>query len=156
MTNYTFDANSSEKKLQNLNAFYNDYLLDNLSVTKALDLCSNSWHLIDWILKEYHQVHNFTKIEDLRNALYPSCPSLKIMHDITTSSKHLKVSSPKSKIGDTRIHKGGFDKSFGKDFDISNLQIILEDGQVLQFTDEISKVILFWNRYFINELRRTE
>jgi len=147
---------NSVKKLKELIFEYEDFLKDDLIEYKANNLCTNAWHIIDWILIEFGHIHGYSNIGDLRNSLYPRCNSLKIMHDIGNTSKHNKLDRPKASIRTTNIHEGDFCKAdfSSNDFDISRLEIELEDGTILDFNTEIKKVIEFWKIYFTNDLER--
>lgn len=155
MTKYSFDIKNSQDKLKDLLSQYEEFLLDDTSGRKALGLSISSWHMVDWIFEEFKNLHNKSTIEDFRETLYPNCPSLKLMHDIATVEKHSTLSRPKANIKETRKHTGSFDSSFDDSFDTSGLEIELEDGDVLDFAEEIKKVILFWENYFKTELNIT-
>ena len=141
---------NSVKKLKELIFEYEDFLKDDLIEYKANNLCTNAWHIIDWVLVEFENIHGYSNIADLRNSLYPRCNSLKIMHDIANSSKHKSLDRPKASIKTTGIHEGDFCKEdfLSDDFDVSRLKIELEDGTILDFNDEIENVIEFWKSYF--------
>ncbi|MFB9080482.1 hypothetical protein ACFFLS_20320 [Flavobacterium procerum] len=144
----------STKKLKELIFEYEDFLKDDLVEYKANNLCTNAWHIIDWILVEFVNIHGYQNIGDLRISLYPRCNSLKIMHDIANSSKHNNLDRPKAFIKTTNIHEGDFCKEdfSSDDFDVSRLEIELEDGTILDFNEEIKIVIEFWKSYFSNDL----
>lgn len=147
--------NNSTTKLKELVLEYEDFLKDDLIEYKANNLCINAWHIIDWIVEEFENIHGFNKIEHLRNSLYPQCDSLKIMHDIANASKHNNLTRPKASIKMTNNHKGDFcSKDFSSvDFNVSRLEIELEDGTILNFKKEIKIVIDFWKDYFKNTLQ---
>ncbi|KIQ14654.1 hypothetical protein RT99_22740 [Flavobacterium sp. MEB061] len=145
---------NSTKKLKELILEYEDFLKDDLIEYKANNLCTNAWHIFDWILVEFRNIHGYYNIGDLRNSLYPRCNSLKIMHDIANASKHNNLDRPKASIRTTNMHEGDFCKAdfSSDDFDVSRLEIELEDGMILNFNEEIKNVIEFWKSYFNNDL----
>lgn len=146
---------NSTKKLKELILEYDDFIKDDLIEYKANNLCVNAWHIIDWVLVEFENIHGFNKIEDLRNSIYPQCNALKIIHDVANASKHNNLSRPKACIKTTRNHVGDFcSKDFSSsDFNVSRLEIELEDGTILNFKKEIKNVIDFWIDYFKNTLQ---
>jgi hypothetical protein len=146
--------NTTLEKFNDLLLEYEDFLKNDLVEYKANNLSANSWHLIDWILVDYAHINRFNKIEDLRNSLYPKCNSLKIMHDIANSSKHKDLSRPKANIRRVDTYDGDYDPRDydSEQFDTSRLEIELEDNTILNFKDEIKKVIDFWKNYFKIEL----
>ncbi|MBE8724681.1 hypothetical protein [Flavobacterium hungaricum] len=162
MPSYNFDQDTPEKTLKELIAQYDDFLNDYASSTKAKNLAEKSWHLIDWVFNHFSTIHNLDlqnrhSIGVFRETLYPLCNSLKIMHDIANSSKHSKVDNPKGGMQEARLHIGDFHTSdwCKEDFNVSRLEIILEDGTKLYFEDEIKKVVDFWKSYFVNQLNIT-
>jgi hypothetical protein len=146
--------NNSIEKLEDLILELEDFLKDDLIQFKANNLSINAWHIIDWILIEYREVHGFVKIEDLRSSLYTKCDSLKMFHDIANSSKHNNLSRPKANIKKTNNHLGHYStKHYSREhYNVSRLEIELEDGTILDFNNEIKKVINFWKNYFQDEL----
>ncbi|MEY2868291.1 MAG: hypothetical protein RIR01_715, partial [Bacteroidota bacterium] len=149
---YTFEEKNSKAKFKDLLDQYEDFKNDNTSSSKATEISTNAWHIIDWIFNEFPNIHLMNSIGDFRDALYPLCPSLKIMHDIANGSKHSKVSRPKASIKKTNKHIGPFSNIFSGQFDQTHLEIEMEDGTTLYFVDEIGLVIIFWKDYFRNTL----
>jgi hypothetical protein len=82
--------------------------------------------------------------------LFEKCPSLAILHDIATSAKHNEVSRPKATIKNngTNLVGGAFSNGFSRGFDISRLEIELEDDSILDYYDEVEKVVEFWKDFF--------
>lgn len=152
MTKHVFDQDSSEKKLKELIHLYNDYIKDDTSSTRALHIASEAWHMTEWVFNEFQPIHNHETLGDFRESLYPMCNSLKIMHDLAISSKHGNVKSPKAQIKETKKHLGVFTSQFSKEFDVTRLQIILENGDIVYFEDEIRNAVDFWKHYFVANL----
>lgn len=152
MAKYLFDQDSSEKKLKELILLYDEFIKDDTSSSKALHIASEGWHMTDWVFSEFPTIHNFPQLGDFRESLYPLCNSLKIMHDLANSSKHNEVTRPKAQIQLTQKHLGAFSSEFSKEFDVTRLEIILENGSKLYFEDEIKNVVDFWKNYFCNTL----
>jgi hypothetical protein len=154
MTKYTFDWDSSDKKLRSLMDAFLEFRKGEPSTSTALFLASEAWHLIDWVYHEFNSIHGFHTLEQFRDYLYPGCPSLKIMHDIATASKHLTVSRPKSNITSTKRHEGTYSSIYydNKYYDTTRLEIHSVEGDLLDFDMEIEKVINFWKSYFIKTL----
>jgi hypothetical protein len=145
---YSFENKTSVDKLKELLSQYEEFKKDNTSSVKATELSTNAWHLTDWVYEEFKDAQSWTSLGNFREILYPDCPSLKIMHDITNGSKHSKVSRPKAAIKETRKKPGPFSAVFSRQFKQTTLEIELEDGSVLYFIDEIETVLEFWKEYF--------
>jgi len=157
MGNHSFDTKDPLGKWFDLQEDYQDYLSDDTSSRKATHLATTCWHLIDWLFTHYVALNGpiagFATLTDYREDLYPRCPNLKLMHDIANGSKHAELSRPKSNIKDTNKKMGGFGAGFSrKDFDVSRLEIHMEDGSIIDFYDVAEDVVTFWNNYFNNVL----
>ncbi len=150
---YTFEEKTSEDKFKDLIYQYDEFKNDNTSSVKATELCTNAWHLVDWVFNEFKEIHQTEQIGDFRETLYPECQSLKIMHDIANGSKHSTVSRPKASIKKTEKHLGQYSSQYSSDYNITILKIEMENGETLYFIDEIELVINFWKNYFKNKLK---
>lgn len=153
MSKYNFGEYNSVEKLKNLVKNFENFKNDNSDVSSALELCSNAWHLTDFVFEEYKSNLALTDLGTFRNSLFTSCDKLRIIHDLANASKHGgELSRPKASIKKTEKHHGAFSSGFSSDFDISYLSIILEDNTELDFFDVISDVVEFWELYFKNKL----
>lgn len=150
MGSLTFGVDTARDKYQEFLEEYGEYKDDVTSIIKATNLSTSAWHLIDWTFEDYKSIHNLDKIVDYRETLYPTCPSLKIMHDLANAKKHKNLDRPKARLKGTKKHKGDFSRDFSFDFDITYLEIELENGTKLDFEKEIDKVKSFWDNYFAN------
>ncbi|HRO43020.1 MAG TPA: hypothetical protein PL009_09310 [Flavipsychrobacter sp.] len=149
MGSLNFGKDTAEDKYASFLSEYKEYMDDDLSIPKAQRVATSAWHLIDWAFENDKCKHNFTDLSNFREALYPRCASLKIMHDLATATKHLTVSKPKADIRDTRKHAGTFSAAdFSDDFDIPRLEIEKSDGKRLSFRREMETVLNFWKSYF--------
>ncbi len=148
MGSLTFGADSAKNKYEEFIEEYSEYKKDDTSKYKASNLANSAWHLVDWSFEDYKTIHNCNDIGKFRETLYPKCPNLKIMHDLANAKKHKELTRPKARLKNTRKHEGDFSSEFSSDFDISYLEIELENGDILNFEDEIDKVKEFWENYF--------
>jgi len=148
MASLNFGNDSALDKFNEFLRDYKDFKLDADSIKKGTGIAISAWHLTDWVYSEFKGVSNYKDLGEFRLSLYPSCPSLKIMHDIATAAKHKTVSLPKANLKSTRKHMGAFSREFSKDFDISYLEVELDSGYRLDFEDEIDKVKVFWEEFF--------
>ncbi|GGW39167.1 hypothetical protein [Arenibacter certesii] len=151
MGSLTFGTDTAKDKYQEFLEEYAEYKDDETSIKKASNLANSAWHLVDWAFEDYKSIHNFDKIGDFRETLYPNCQSLKIMHDLANAKKHKNLRRPKANLRNTKKHKGDFSSDFSSDFDITYLEIELEDGNKLSFENEIDKVKDFWVDYFADK-----
>lgn len=152
MNKYNFGEYNSKEKLLSLLENFQNFELDETNSSKALNLSSEAWHLTDFVFEEYKAELDFQNLGDFRSDLFNQCEFLKIMHDLANASKHFNLSRPKAQIKLTRKHNGAFSSGFSRDFDISHLEIILEDDNKLDFLHVIKNVIQFWKKYFNDKL----
>lgn len=146
MSKYNFGTKTTRQKFDELLKEFDEFIKNETNISKATNIATNSWHLIDWVFEENKAIYN--NIGELREDLYPKCDALKLMHDIANGSKHNNVSRPKAKIKNTDVYEGDFSNDFCRnDFDVSKLIIELETGETLDFYIEIKKVINFWEKY---------
>ncbi|MEZ4858533.1 MAG: hypothetical protein R2781_06955 [Flavobacteriaceae bacterium] len=148
MSSLTLGKDSAKDKYEDFLKDYSEYKKNGDSIEKALIVANSAWHLTEWVYNDNVKATYYQNIGEFRESLYPKCPSLKIMHDITTASKHKTLKRPKANLHNTRRHKGNFSRDFSKDFDISYLEIELKSGEKLDFEDEIDKLKIFWDDFF--------
>ncbi|WP_405376596.1 hypothetical protein [Nonlabens sp. Asnod3-A02] len=151
MSSLTFGTDTAKEKYQEFLEEYTEYKDDETSIQKASNLSSSAWHLVDWCFEDFKSIHNFVKISDFRETLYPNCESLKIMHDLANAKKHKNLTRPKANLKNTKKHNGAFSREFSSEFDISYLEIELDNGTKLSFEEEIDKVKAFWETYFFDK-----
>lgn len=146
MSKYNFGTKTARQKFDELLKEFDEFIKNETNISKATNIATNSWHLIDWVFEENKAIYN--NIGELREDLYPKCDALKLMHDIANGSKHNNVSRPKAKIKNTDLHRGDYSSDYNrKNYNISKLIIELETGETLDFYIEIKKVINFWEKY---------
>jgi hypothetical protein len=149
MTNYSFDIKHSKDFFAKLLADYSDFKVDKTVSRTALNCAMTAWHLIDWIYYEfgYNNSEQFNKLSLFQEYLKLKCPSLQIMLDLTNGTKHYLLKRHQPEIKETTLHKGDFSRDFSRDFDISTLNIEMNDGTKKYFEDEIEIVVNFWIEY---------
>jgi len=153
MNKYNFGEYDSKYKLSSLVNNFEAFKLDETNISKALNLCSDAWHLTDFVFTEFKDELQLENLGDFRATLYGQCEYLKIMHDLANASKHSELKRPKAEIKLTQKHNGAFSSAFSRDFDTSHLEIILEDDVKLDFLKIIEDVIIFWKNYFETTIR---
>lgn len=149
MSNVSFDIKDSTDLYNMLLQDYDEFKRNKISSRFAIHCAIISWHLADWIYKEYEK-NNFNTLTDYQKTIKSNCPSLKIMQDITNGSKHLFFKTEyKPEVIRTNLHKGAFQSNAFQNnaFDTDMLEIEMKDGTKLKFEDEIDKVVKFWKKY---------
>lgn len=152
MNDLSFDIQTSEDFLRKLIEDYEEFKLNPLSSRIALNCAMTSWHLSEWIFYEYNQIFaaKFSNEKLYQAHIKQLCPSLQIMHDLTNGTKHYKLKSHKPIVSESNIHNGAFSREFSREFDVSYLYLLLNDGTKLAFEDEMESVMTFWKQYFVS------
>ncbi|MFC2138619.1 hypothetical protein ACFLTE_10620 [Bacteroidota bacterium] len=153
MSDFSFNIKNSKDFFAKLLADYDDYKANKTISRTALNCAMTAWHLIDWIYYEfgYNTSGQFNKISDFQEFFKLKCPSMQIMHDLTNGTKHYLLTRHQPKIKKTDLHKGSYSNDYSRDYDISTLNIEMNDGVKKYFEDEIEIVVNFWIEYlYIN------
>lgn len=146
MENISFGSKNSASKFEDIKKEFEDFKRDDLNEVKANNICSNIWHLSDWVKSEYYP--HLSKEEFRDSLLFSKCEKMKIMHDIANAHKHKLLTRPKAQIKRTQKHSGAFDSTFDFSFDVSSLQIELENGDIHILDCVIEEIISFWEFFF--------
>ena len=121
---------------------------------EAFNMCSSLWHLVDWITQDTNINTSAKSLSDIRQIVEPQCPSLSLMHDITTLSKHAVISRPRGNIVCTEAELLGATFHFGPGGPISehpaNYKLTFDDGSTSYLHEEIIKCMQFWESFFNN------
>ncbi len=141
-----FGIENSRDRLNQLKENFEKLKQDELNVSLAEKACEDAWHLADWFFEEQKQTDPTLTKEKFRCKIYNECPQMKILHDLVNSFKHKKLSNPKVRITETKKHGGAFSSDFSKDFDVSRLEVHLEDGNKIDVDDLIKIAIDYWNQ----------
>jgi hypothetical protein len=144
MSDLSFDIKTSADLFKILLEDYKEFDANRTSSRHALHCAIMSWHMIEWVYKEFEPQLS----EDLfKKNIIQQCPSLEIMRNLANGTKHNKRSGESQAIKGTELHLGVFSKEFSREFDTSHLKIELRDGRKIYFEDEIKKAMLFWTEY---------
>lgn len=148
--------NSSEDLFQKLLSDFDEFSRNLAFTYKAMDCALSAWHLTDWVYNEWKRStyghHGDSKgLGDMRDNFYLSCPTLKVMHDITNGSKHLELKPGREKSNMAQSHTSFEDRvaptiseTFGDDW----LLIDFQDGTEETMYVLVSEAVEFWRSYF--------
>ena len=152
MNNLSFDIKTSVDFFNKLREDYGDFCANDTSSRIALNCAMTAWHLTEWVFNEYNStlLVSFPKLSLYQEHIKTECPSLQIMHDIANGTKHYELKKHVPEVKETKLHKGSYSSSYSRDFDISTLDVEMEDGRKIYFEDEIKSVVHFWKQYFHN------
>ncbi len=157
MSELSFDIKTSVDFYKKLLADHEEFSNDRTSSRVALNCAMTAWHLTEWTYHEFKPVLSniHSTLGHYQQGLKNDCPSLQIMHDLANGTKHYQLKRHKSVVKATDLHLGDFSNDFSRDFDISSLDIELNDGSKIYFEDEIETVISFWTIYLRDILNQT-
>lgn len=119
---------------------------DPLDISLAEKTCSDAWHLSDWVFSEQKVNDSGLTKEKFRSNLYVECPEMRILHDLANTTKHKELTSPKAKIRETKVHKGGFSSGFSKAFNVSRLEVHYNEDARIDVDDLIKLSIEYWEK----------
>lgn len=154
MSDYSFEIKKPSDFLKKLHIEQIRYQADTLSSVDAMNFAWTAWHLTEWVWKghlESNRQSAFTSVNstaDFKNYVCNHCPEMRIMRDIANGSKHFRLDRNNPKVQGTELHMGSFDNSFSRAFDISTLDVVLDDSSLVYFEDTIQPVIDFWDNFF--------
>ena len=133
---------------------YEDFKTDKLSSKFAMRCAMDSWHIVDWLYKEFNAIliNSYPNFNDYRAWVKTQCPQLAIMQDITNGSKHNQITFYTPQVDKTEVHHGAFSSGFSRDFDVSTLDVHMKDGTKIYFEDIIEPVINFWHNHLTQDL----
>jgi hypothetical protein len=154
MNELSFDIKDSIDFFKKLTEDHADFLKDKTSSRIALNCAMTAWHLTEWVYNEFitQLSIQFTSLVEFQNEMKKNCQSLQIMHDLTNGSKHYVLKRHIPIIKDTALHRGSYDRSYSRAYDVSNLYIQLKDGSRIFFEDEIATIVKFWEMFLTNSL----
>jgi hypothetical protein len=120
----------------------------------AFNLATSLWHLQEWVVVQMNPNSDSNHLKaakaKFRDQLIEECPSLGILHDITTVNKHAIVSKPLGVVVSTSFETREVHFSFlgnqpvtehGSDFSVT-----LADGTVKNLDQIFSEAISYWDR----------
>jgi len=149
MNELSFNIKTTADFFQKLLQDYDEFCKDRTSSRVALNCAMTAWHLTEWSYNEFCQQlsSQFQTLAIYQQDIKQQCSSLQIMHDLANGTKHYLLTRHKPIVKETTLDKGSFSSDFSRDFDISTLDIELNDGTKIYFEDEMEKVISFWTKY---------
>lgn len=149
MNELSFNIKTTADFFQKLREDYEEFCKDKTSSRVALNCAMTAWHLTEWSYNEFNQQisSQFSTLASYQQGLKRQCSSLQIMHDLANGTKHYLLTRHQPVVKETNLHQGGFSSDFSRDFDISTLDIELNDGTKIYFEDEIETSINFWRQY---------
>jgi hypothetical protein len=119
----------------------------------AMNCATSGWHIIDSISEQGEAQSNET-LAKLRKELECQCWQLRILHDITTSGKHFKISNSRL-LPDKGISSAQAGNSYATGYASNYTQKILwlefEDGTYVSMVEVVGVVVGFWKQYFANQ-----
>ena len=135
---------------------YNDFRANPVSARLAINVAMNAWHFTEWIYHDLKKFRHFSsKYKNLRafqDYIKNMCSSFDVIQDIATGSKHYFLDRHIPKTASTELKDGDYSREYNRgDYDVSELEIHLDNGQKVLFEDEIRNVIDFWEKYTQDE-----
>lgn len=153
---HSFDIKSAYDFYEKLQAEHASLGDEPLSSRHAINFAMTAWHLVEWIWWDLLEgcpsrtrslgIDSHSECA-FRQYVRRECPAIVCMEDIANGSKHCKRSTNRKskKVARTEHHRGPFSSGFNRGFDISRLQVELDDGTVEWFEDLADRVLHYWD-----------
>lgn len=142
---FSFGVNSLDKYWKITKSKVLEYENNVLNEQKAIECAEHLWHMCDWFFKKYESKLPYHSLCDMKGEYGKECKVLRVMRDICNSYKHSGLDSERNPIiKETKKHEGAFSQEFSREFDISHLEVVYNDGSKVYFEDAVQKVIEFW------------
>lgn len=143
--NYSFSINTFEEYWQSTIKVVEQYLADDLNEELAINCANKLWHLCDWYYKENEKQLNLNQLSDFQGICGVENTNIRVMRDICNGSKHGTIEKTRNPmIRRAFKNNGGFSSGFSRGFDVSALEVELEDGTVVYFDNAVKDVFSFW------------
>ena len=146
----TFDIQNSRDCMEDLRDTISDFKKDRLNPRIARYGAVVAWSICDWIFEEHGSQLGYTELKDLKEDIKEQSPELKYLQDLANSLRHKTITRYTPSLYRAYEKKGAFSQGFSRDFDISGLRLVVNDGRQLWFEDVIEEALSFWNDYFKN------
>ena len=151
---YSFDTKNSKDLFNEFCIRSKEYREDPMSSGNAVICAILSWHVVEWIYQEYaSSLTKYPRRRDFQDHVRHLCPSLNYMQDIANGSKHRGITRYTLVVKKTESHQGAFSSGFSKGFNISRLEIELDEGTIVYFDEELGKVEEFFRDFFLQILK---
>lgn len=144
MNNF-FDKKTIEDYWSSVVIAADKYCADSLNEDLAFECAIKLWHMCDWYFKEHEKKLNYKQLSELQGAFCRLCPNLRVMRDLCNFMKHRSLEKTNNPvIRKASRHDGPFSSEFSREFDVSVLEIELEDGTKVYLDEAVEDVVTFW------------
>ena len=130
--------------LKQLKENYEILLRDELNISLAEKTCSDAWHLADWVYSEFLTKDPMLSKKKIRARIHKECPEMKILHDLVNTFKHKELTSPKTFIRETKIHRGCYSSDYSNDYDLSRLEVYFDNNTKIDVDNLVNIAINYW------------
>jgi len=145
----TFERGNASDVLEALHRNAAAFAKDPLNTDLANHCAIDAWSLCDWVFKEHGKRLGFTSLANLQATMKANCNSLQLLQDVANASKHKEITRYTPQLKEAKKHKGGFQRgAFSRDFDVSALVLVREDGSEIWFDDALDEATRYWDTYF--------
>lgn len=139
-----FGIEDSKDKLKLLRTDLEKLQQSPLDISLAEKTCTDAWHIADWVYDEMREKDKSLTMELFRESLFSECPEMLVLHDLSNTFKHKKLTRPKANIVEGKVHSGSFSSAFSKAFDVSRLEVHYDEDKRIDVDDLIRIAIKYW------------
>jgi len=139
----SFDLKTADDLFTAFSETVDEYLRKPLSARRAVVCAMLGWHIVEWLFTEAAARGLTPDLRQLRDKVIAECPALARIRDVADGTKHVRLSR-KTAIQKAEHHQGAFSAGFSRGFDVSALQLIVEDGSLYYFDDDLKIARQYW------------
>ena len=121
---------------------------DALNKELACDCAIAAWHICDIVFVKTSVKSVFRSLTTFQEKVRTECLDLGYLQDIAIARKHGEISRYTPRVKTASEKGGAFSQAFSRDFDISLLVIVTEDGNEHAMLDVLARVLAYWEQFF--------
>ena len=137
----TFGLSNSEDFLEELRGAVSDLNEDPGNPRLARYAAIVAWSMCDWV-----EVDIGRRLQ--RSLIKVQCPALGYLQELANVFKHRKLRPSTPVTLSAAVRTGSFSREFSRAFDVTRLELVLEEGNQLWFEDVIQEALDFWILFF--------
>lgn len=140
-TIYSFKIKSVPDLFNTFHEDLKEYITDNLNSRKALHCAFTACHILEWIYHENKKstLTNYKNEKEYQTHIINEIPNFRFIKILVNGTKHHTLNY-KTDLKDTNLIRGDYSSDFSNDFDISRLQLDMNDGTTYDFQELITEI----------------
>ena len=138
----------AETALQELREEFDLFRKDSLDRKLARECATKAWHLCDHVFDGHGAILPFNGLDEFQEHVRNACPELAHLQVVCNASKHGDNLRRTGRVRRANRRGGAVSQAFSRAFDISRLEIELNDGTTIDFEDAMEAAVAYWVGFF--------